>query len=220
MNIENVLHKIAEVGIVPVVRAESYQHGCRAVDALYAGGIPIVEITMTVPDAPSVIEYVVQRYGDRVLVGAGTLITADDAQQCRGAGASFLVSPGLSLPVLQFANRHHILAIPGALTPSEIISALEEGIDVIKLFPCGSMGGPTYLKSLTGPFPKASFIPTGGVNASNVTDYFAAGAFAVGVGGELVNAKALQTGTLEQITSAAKELVEVVRQARQAPELH
>jgi 2-dehydro-3-deoxyphosphogluconate aldolase/(4S)-4-hydroxy-2-oxoglutarate aldolase len=220
MTAENVLEKIAGIGIVPVVRAESYEHGCHAVEALYAGGIPIVEITMTVPDAPSVIESAIRKFGDRVVVGAGTVLSADHAQRCLDAGASFLVSPGLSVPVLHLAKRHKVLAIPGALTPSEIISALAEGASVIKIFPCGNVGGPAYLKSLMGPFPQVSFIPTGGVNASNAIQYFAAGAFAVGVGSDLVSSKALQAGTPEKITRAAQELVEIVRQARLAPELH
>ena len=219
MTAENVLEKIAGIGIVPVVRAESYEHGCRAVDVLYAGGIPIVEVTMTVPDAPSVIEYAIREFGDRVLVGAGTVYTADHAQQCLDAGASFLVSPGLSVPMLHLARRHKVLTIPGALTPSEIIAALAEGARVIKIFPCGNVGGPAYLKSLIGPFPRVSFIPTGGVNASNASQYFAAGAFAIGVGSDLVSSKALQAGKLEQIIRAAQELVEVVRQARSALEL-
>ena len=214
MNIDDVVRKIGEVGIVPVVRAATFELATRAVDAICAGGIPVVEITMTVPNAVSVIRGVAQRYGDRVLIGAGTVTNAEQAEQCIRAGAEFLVSPGLSIPALAVARASAKLAIPGALTPTELMTAQEHGAHLVKIFPCGSVGGPKYLRSLKAPFPQASLIPTGGVNASNASDFIAAGAFALGVGAELVDATALRDGNLEKITAAARELVAAVTSAR------
>jgi 2-dehydro-3-deoxyphosphogluconate aldolase/(4S)-4-hydroxy-2-oxoglutarate aldolase len=214
MTIEDVIRRIGEIGIVPVVRAATAEDANRAVEAICAGGIPILEITMTIPNATSVIGHVVREHGSTALIGAGTVTTGEQAEQCIDAGAEFLVSPGLSIPVLAAAQACGKLAIPGALTPSEIMQAQDHGARLIKIFPCGNVGGPKYLQSLRGPFPHAALIPTGGVNASNAADYIAAGAFALGVGGDLVNAAALRDGNLTKITQAARELVETVRAAR------
>jgi 2-dehydro-3-deoxyphosphogluconate aldolase/(4S)-4-hydroxy-2-oxoglutarate aldolase len=214
MTIDDVIRKIGEIGIVPVVRAATGEDAARAVEAVCAGGISVVEITMTVPNAPAVVRQVVKERGSTALIGAGTVITAEQAEQCIDAGAQFLVSPGLSTAVLSVAKRHSILAIPGALTPTELMFAHENGAKIVKIFPCGSVGGAKYLKSLKGPFPNATLIPTGGVNASNAAEYIAAGAFALGIGGELVDAAALRSGNLAQITQAASELVKALQSAR------
>lgn len=216
MSIEDVIRKIGEVGIVPVVRAASVTEASRAVEAILAGGIPVVEITMTVPGAISVIREVVKQYGEKVLVGAGTVTNAEQAESCIRAGAEFLVTPGMSLPVLSVARASEKLAIPGALTPTELMNAEEHGAKLVKIFPCGSVGGPKYLKSLRAPFPNASLIPTGGVNAANAAEFIAAGAFALGVGADLVDATALREGDLEKISTAARELVSAVANARAA----
>jgi len=218
MTRDDVIHRIGEVGIIPVVRAGSVDDAIRAVDAIYSGGIPIVEITMTVPNAADVIRHVVRDYGDKVVIGAGTVTTFEQANICLAVGAQFLVSPGLSLPVLSLAHGSGKLAIPGALTPTELMNAQDAGAKLIKIFPCGSVGGAKYLKALKGPFPHARLIPTGGVNASNAAEFIAAGAFALGIGGELVSASALREGNLTQITEAAKELVRAVKAARDAVE--
>jgi 2-dehydro-3-deoxyphosphogluconate aldolase/(4S)-4-hydroxy-2-oxoglutarate aldolase len=215
MTIEEVIRRIGEIGIVPVVRAATVEDATRAVEAICAGGIPIVEITMTVPNATSVIRHVVREHGSTALIGAGTVTTAEQAEQCIRAGAEFLVSPGLSVRVLAVAQSCAKLAIPGALTPTELMHAQDNGARLIKIFPCGNLGGPKYLQSLKGPFPSAALIPTGGVNASNAADYIAAGAFALGVGGDLVNAAALRDGNLAKITQAARELVRTVHAARE-----
>jgi len=186
------------------------------VEAICAGGIPAVEITMTVPNAVSVIRELSKQRGGAVLIGAGTVTSADQAEACIRAGAQFLVSPGLSLAALEVAKRHSMLAIPGALTPTELMTALEHGARLVKIFPCGNVGGPKYLKSLRAPFPQAALIPTGGVNTANAADFIAAGAFALGVGADLVDAAALREGNLEKITSAARELVSAVASAREA----
>jgi 2-dehydro-3-deoxyphosphogluconate aldolase/(4S)-4-hydroxy-2-oxoglutarate aldolase len=215
MTIDDVIRRIGKIGIVPVVRAATVEDATRAVEAICAGGIPVLEITMTVPNATSVIRHVVREYGSTALIGAGTVTTSEQANQCIAAGAEFLVSPGLSLPVLEVARACAKLAIPGALTPTELMHAQDNGVKLIKIFPCGNLGGPKYLQSLKGPFPDAVLIPTGGVNVSNAADYIAAGAFALGVGGDLVNASALRAGNLAEITQAARELVQAVHGARE-----
>jgi 2-dehydro-3-deoxyphosphogluconate aldolase / (4S)-4-hydroxy-2-oxoglutarate aldolase len=214
MTVADTLRRIEQIGVVPVVRAGSLDEARRAVEAICAGGIPIVELTMTVPDAPAVIREVVQQYGGEVLAGAGTVVNAEQAEMCLDAGAEFLVSPGLSVAVLRSAAARSKSALPGVLTPSEIMRALEEGVKLLKIFPCGSVGGPKYLKSLRGPFPDCAFIPTGGVNLTNAADYIMAGAFALGVGAELVDLAALRRNDSKKIADAARALVEAVRDAR------
>jgi 2-dehydro-3-deoxyphosphogluconate aldolase/(4S)-4-hydroxy-2-oxoglutarate aldolase len=215
LSVDEVIRKISEIGIVPVVRAASVDEANRAVEAICAGGIPVVEITMTVPNAISVIREVA-KHGNDVLIGAGTVTNAEQAEACLRAGAQFLVSPGLAVSVLSVARANQKLAIPGALTPTELMNAQEQGAQLVKIFPCGNVGGPKYLKSLKAPFPKANLIPTGGVNAANAADFVAAGAFALGVGADLVDANALREGNSEKITIAAKELVDAVATARGA----
>lgn len=214
MTIDEVVRKIGEIGIVPVLRAASVAEANRAVEAICAGGIPVIEITMTVPGAVGVIRETIKQYGEKVLVGAGTVTNAEQAESCIRAGAEFLVSPGLSLPVLSVARAAEKLAIPGALTPTELMNSQEQGARVVKIFPCGNVGGPKYLRALTAPFPNACLIPTGGVNAANAAEFIAAGAFALGVGADLVDAMALRQGNLEKISSAARELVSAVAAAR------
>jgi 2-dehydro-3-deoxyphosphogluconate aldolase/(4S)-4-hydroxy-2-oxoglutarate aldolase len=215
MTIEDVIRRIGEIGIVPVVRAATVEDATRAVEAICAGGIPILEITMTVPNATAVIRHVMREYGNTALIGAGTVTTAEQADQCIRAGAEFLVSPGLSFPVLAVGEACAKPAIPGALTPPEPPHAHDNGAKLIKIFPCGNVGGPKYLRSLRAPFPHAALIPTGGVNISNAADYIAAGAFALGVGGDLVNATALRAGDLAKITQAARALIQAVHGARE-----
>lgn len=214
MTIEEIIRRIEEIGIVPVVRAASVDEANRAVEAVCAGGIPVVEITMTVPNAVSVIREVAKQRGNDVLIGAGTVTNAEQAEACLRAGAQFLVSPGLAVSVLSVARANQKLAIPGALTPTELMHAQDQGAQLVKIFPCGNVGGAKYLKSLKAPFPKANLIPTGGVNAANAAEFIAAGAFALGVGADLVDAAALREGNLQKITAAAKELVDAVASAR------
>lgn len=216
LSIEEVIRKIGDIGIVPVVRAASVEEANRAIEAICAGGIPVVEITMTIPNAVSVIREVAKQRSNDVLIGAGTVTNAEQAETCLRAGAQFLVSPGLAVSVLSVARANQKLAIPGALTPTELMHAQDQGAHLVKIFPCGNVGGAKYLKSLKAPFPKANLIPTGGVNAANAADFIAAGAFALGVGADLVDATALHEGNLEKITSAAKELVDAIATARGA----
>ncbi len=214
MTIDEAIRKIHDIGIVPVVRAANLDEARRAVDAICTGGIPIIEITMTVPDAPAMIRELVRHYGNSVLTGAGTVTNAEQAEICLDAGAEFLVSPGLSLPVLQTAANRGILAIPGALTPTEVMAAMEAGAKIIKIFPCGSAGGAKHIKALKAPFPNTCLVPTGGVNLANAAEYFAAGAFALGVGADLVDLAALRRNDASKIIDMAKALIEAVRLAR------
>jgi len=214
VNIDSAINKIQEIGIVPVVRAANLDEARRAIDAICTGGISIIEVTMTVPNAPAMIQELVRQYGTSVLTGAGTVTTAKQAEICLDAGAQFLVSPGLSVPVLQTAARRGILAIPGALTPTEVMSALEAGAKLIKIFPCGSAGGPKHIKALKAPFPETRLIPTGGVNLENAAEYFAAGSFALGVGADLVDLAALRRMEPNKIIDMAKALIDAVARAR------
>jgi len=214
---EEIVKKIGEIGIIPVVRAASAEEAGSAIQAICAGGVPIVEITMTVPGAVSLIGTVARELGRTVLIGAGTVTSAKQAEACIEAGAKFIVSPGLSIDVLAAARNLETLAIPGALTPTEVMAALEHGAQLVKIFPCGNVGGPKYLKSLRGPFPDAALIPTGGVNAANAGEFISAGAFAIGVGADLVDLAALRAGHSEKITQSARELVQAVAGARNGP---
>jgi 2-dehydro-3-deoxyphosphogluconate aldolase / (4S)-4-hydroxy-2-oxoglutarate aldolase len=214
MNAEQSRKRIGEVGIVPVVRAANTAEAQQAVRAIHMGGISIVEITMTVPNAAALISQLVGEYADKLVVGAGTVLTYGQAMVCFDAGAEFLVSPGLSVPVIAAAREREKLAIPGALTPTEVMAAIREGARLIKIFPCESMGGAKYIKSLRGPFPDIDFIPTGGVGIANASEYFAAGSFALGIGSELVDLKALRRGEPQNISDSCNKLAEIVSRAR------
>lgn len=212
--IQAAIQKIQEIGIVPVVRAANVDEARRAVDAICEGGIPIIEITMTVPNAAVMIKELVRELGNSVLVGAGTVTNAEQAEICMDAGAQFLVSPGLSVSVVQAATKRSILALPGALTPTELMAALDAGAQVIKIFPCGSAGGPKHIKALKAPFPNTRLVPTGGVNLANAQEYLAAGAFALGVGADLVDLAALRRNEGSKVVDMARSLVVAVAQAR------
>jgi 2-dehydro-3-deoxyphosphogluconate aldolase/(4S)-4-hydroxy-2-oxoglutarate aldolase len=214
MTKEQVRNKIVEIGIVPVVRAASAQQAMHAAAAVCAGGIPIVEITMTVPGAIAVIAELAKTMGEDVLIGAGTVLDAEAAQRCIDAGAEFLVSPGFDLATVQFAKQRGKLIMAGALTPTEVIAAWKAGSDFVKIFPCGTVGGAKYIKALKGPLPQVPMVPTGGVNLDTAADFIHAGANALGIGGELVSAAACKSGNLRVITDAARLYVEIVREAR------
>jgi 2-dehydro-3-deoxyphosphogluconate aldolase / (4S)-4-hydroxy-2-oxoglutarate aldolase len=214
MNIEETIRRIGEVGIIPVIRAANSVEASRAVEAICAGGISIVEITMTVPDAIPLLTQVARAKSD-FLIGAGTVLTGKQAEMCIAAGAKFLVSPGLSADVIRTAAKHNVLAIPGAFTPSEVMAAKELGADVIKVFPCGSGGGPAHIKALRAPFPECRFIPTGGVNLKNAEEYFLAGAFALGIGAELADLAAVRRNEHHKITEAARSLTALVRKHKE-----
>ncbi|XXT24911.1 bifunctional 4-hydroxy-2-oxoglutarate aldolase/2-dehydro-3-deoxy-phosphogluconate aldolase [Sorangium sp. So ce429] len=214
MNREQVVRWIEEIGIVPVVRASSGALAVRAGRALRAGGIEVLEITMTVPDALGVMHEIASKMGSHVLVGAGTVLTADAARGCIEAGAQFIVSPGLNLDVIRVAQDLGKAVFPGALTPTEVITAWNAGADAVKVFPCSAMGGAKYLRALRGPLPHVKMLPTGGVNLTTARDFIEAGAVALGVGGELVDTAALEAGQDEVLTERAREFLSVIRAAR------
>jgi len=213
MNKQEVRATIERVGIVPVIRASSADQAKFAAEAVCAGGIPIVEITMTVPGAVEVIAEFV-RTAPHVLVGAGTVVNKEAAVRCMDAGAQFLVSPGFNVGAVAAARERDLLIMAGALTPTEVMAAWEAGADFVKIFPCGNMGGPNYIRALKGPLPQVPMVPTGGVNLETAADYIRAGAAALGVGGELVQKEALQNRNADLIRGFARELVEIVRTAR------
>lgn len=215
MNKEQVLAEVQRVGIVPVVRAPSPELAIRAVEAVLAGGVPVFEITLTVPDAIRLVKALADRYAGRALIGAGTVLSAEQARECIDAGASFIVSPGLDVPTVELARSRGIAVMPGALTPTEVITAWKAGADAVKIFPASALGGAKYLKALAGPLPQVKLMPTGGVNVTTAADFIAAGAIALGVGSELVDIAALKSGNDVVITEKAAALRNAVLEARE-----
>lgn len=212
MTKEESLQRIVATGIVAVVRAESAEQAIRITEACLAGGIDIIEITMTVPGALTVIEELVKTYTQgEIVLGAGTVLDSETARACLLAGSEFLVSPSFNAEVVRLANRYRILVMPGAQTITEIVAVLESGADVVKLFP-GNAYGPAYVKSVKGPLPQVQIIPTGGVNLDNVGEWIRNGCLAVGVGSELT--AGAKTGDYERITTTAQRFVEAIRMAR------
>ena len=215
MNKQQVRERLLEIGVIPVVRASSSAQALIAAQAVRDGGIPIVEITMTVPGALDVIRELRKASDSNVLIGAGTVLSKKMAQDCVDAGAQFLVSPGLDIPSLEFAQKEGMLMLAGALTPTEVITAWNAGSELVKIFPCGQVGGAAYIKSLKGPLPQVPLVPTGGVNLTTAADFILAGAAALGVGGELVQADALKTGNASVIVENARKFLALVKDARQ-----
>jgi 2-dehydro-3-deoxyphosphogluconate aldolase/(4S)-4-hydroxy-2-oxoglutarate aldolase len=213
MTKSDVMGRIRALGLVPILRVASASEALRAVDAIRAGGVDVLEITLTVPGALGVIEELARRHPDAI-TGAGTVLDAVDARAAIERGACFLVSPGFDAGVMGVCREHGVAVFPGALTPTEVITAWRAGADMVKIFPAGAVGGAAYLKALKGPLPEVEMIPTGGVSAANAADFIRAGAAAIGVGGELVDTKALAEGRGHVVTERARELVRIVREAR------
>ncbi|HEY6121474.1 MAG TPA: bifunctional 4-hydroxy-2-oxoglutarate aldolase/2-dehydro-3-deoxy-phosphogluconate aldolase [Pyrinomonadaceae bacterium] len=214
MQRNDVIQNIKQLGIIPVVRATSPDEAIRAVEAIQAGGVSILEITMTVPGAIKVIEEMAARYGSHALVGAGTVLDEQMAQTCISAGAQFIVSPALNLETIAACRRADVAVLPGALTPTEVVQAWNAGADFVKVFPAGAVGGPSYLRALKAPLPQIELVPTGGVSLKTAGDFIRAGASALGVGADLVDIKALREGRSNVITDRARQFVEIVQQAR------
>jgi len=214
MDRQQVRDKIVEIGVVPVVRASSPAEALLAAQAVCDGGIPIVEITMTVPGAVDVIRELRKSALSGVLVGAGTVLDAEAARRCLDAGAEFLVSPGLNVSTVEFAAREGKLIMAGALTPTEVITAWNAGADFVKVFPCGQVGGAKYIKALKGPLPQIPLVPTGGVNLNTAAEFIEAGSAALGIGGELVQSDALKSGKPEVIVDNARKFLAIVKEAR------
>jgi len=214
MEKSQVLERIKSIGIIPVVRASSGDEALAAVEAIKAGGLSVLEITMTVPGAVGIIEQVAKRYGDEVLVGAGTVLNAETARDCLAAGAQFIVSPALNLETIAFCRDADCAIMPGALTPTEVVTAWSAGADMVKVFPCGAMGGASYIKSLKAPLPQIELVPTGGVSLTTAASFIEAGSAAIGVGADLVDIKAIRAGQSEKITETTRAYIEAVRSAR------
>jgi 2-dehydro-3-deoxyphosphogluconate aldolase / (4S)-4-hydroxy-2-oxoglutarate aldolase len=211
-----VLKRIEEVGVIPVVRAASSDQAIAVAEAISEGGIPLLEITMTVPGAVSVIAEISKRYGNEVLVGAGTVLDPGAARACIEAGAQFIISPSLNLKTIERCRDQDIAIFPGALSPTEVVTAWQAGADAVKVFPCSAVGGAKYLRALQAPLPQIKMIPTGGVSLATVKDFMIAGAWALGVGADLVDTKAIQAGDRKSVVDAARNYVVAVREARAA----
>jgi len=209
-----ILRRILATGIIPVVRAPSADDALAAVEAMRAGGLDIVELTMTVPAAVTVIEQVVARYGDDIVVGAGTVLDAETARACILAGARFIVSPIVDAATIRACRTYSIPVVPGALTPTEVVAAWRAGADMVKVFPCSAVGGASYIKALRAPLPQIELVPTGGVTVATVGDFIAAGACAVGAGADLVDIARLRRGDHAGVTENARKYVAAVQQAR------
>ncbi len=202
------------MGLVPVLRARSVAEGHALVEAIVAGGVTVIEVTMTVPGAIDLLRDLKAKYGGKVLLGSGTVTTAAQAQATIEAGAEFVLSPSLHLDVIAKTKELGKVSIPGALTPTEVITAWNAGADYVKVFPCSAMGGASYLKALLAPFPHLKLIPTGGVTVATAADFLKAGARALGVGSDLVNATAIAEGKPWIVTDMAKAYVDVIGETR------
>jgi 2-dehydro-3-deoxyphosphogluconate aldolase / (4S)-4-hydroxy-2-oxoglutarate aldolase len=216
MNKTDALQRIRDLGLIPVVRAESADLAMRAVEAIKAGGVDVLEVTMTVPGAIRVIEQLAKAYGAETLIGAGTVLDPETARACIQAGAQFIVSPALNEETIAFCRDNDVAVFPGALTPTEVVRAWNAGADAVKVFPAGAVGGPSYLKALKAPLPQIELVPTGGVSLKTAADFIKAGAMALGVGADLVDLKALREGHEGLITERARQFIEIVQVARAA----
>lgn len=214
MDKSEIMRRIVEIGVIPVVRVESADLALRAVDAIKAGGIPVLEITMTVPGAIRIIQEVARQLGAEAVVGAGTVLNEVAARECIQAGAQFIVSPAFNLDTISCCHQCGIVVMPGALTPTEVVTAWSAGADCVKVFPAGALGGPSYIKALKAPLPHIPMVPTGGVSLKTAAEFILAGATALGVGTDLVDTKALREGGDRLITQRARQFIEVVREAR------
>jgi 2-dehydro-3-deoxyphosphogluconate aldolase/(4S)-4-hydroxy-2-oxoglutarate aldolase len=210
-----VLASLKEIGLVPVLRAESVEKALALAEAIAAGGVTVLEITMTVPGAIQVMRKLAEERPD-ILVGAGTVLDPETARACILEGAKFVVSPALNPKTIEMCHRYSVAVLPGALTPTEIVTAWEAGADVVKVFPASALGGAKYLSSVKAPLPQVELIPTGGVSLATAKDFLEAGAFALGVGADLVNAKAMAEGKPEIVTESARKYLSIVREHRAA----
>jgi len=211
----HVLQTLQDIGLVPVLRAESVEQAMALATAIAAGGVTVLEVTMTVPGAMQVMRRLAEDRPD-ILIGAGTVLDPETARMCILEGAKFVVSPALNLKTIEMCHRYSIPVLPGALTPTEVVTAWQAGADVIKVFPANALGGAKYLKSLKAPLPQIELIPTGGVSLATATEFFEAGAFALGVGADLVDSKAMADGKPELVTESARKYLAIVKAFRQS----
>jgi 2-dehydro-3-deoxyphosphogluconate aldolase / (4S)-4-hydroxy-2-oxoglutarate aldolase len=211
---ENTQEIIERVGLIPVLRARNAVQAHAVVKAMIAGGVTVVEVTMTVPGAVDLLRELKDEYAGQLLLGSGTVTTAAEVEATVAAGAEFVVSPSFHPEVVAATRALGKLSVPGALTPTEVINAWSAGADYVKIFPCSAMGGASYLKSLLAPFPHIKLIPTGGVTLQTAESFLRAGARALGVGSDLVNLDAIDAGHPETISSTASAYLQVVARVR------
>jgi 2-dehydro-3-deoxyphosphogluconate aldolase/(4S)-4-hydroxy-2-oxoglutarate aldolase len=214
MTKQQTLSRMLEIGIVPVVRTPTAESAIRSIEAIYRGGIACAEITMTVPGAIHALEKIADALGDKIVLGAGTVLDPETARACMLAGAQFFVTPALRISTIEMAQRYSKPIMPGALTPTEVLTAWESGADIVKVFPAGNLGGPKYIKALKGPFPQIEMIPTGGVNLETAGEFLKAGACAVAVGGELIDGATIAAGKYEVFEERARQYLAAVKSAR------
>jgi len=205
--------RIEDIGIVPAVRVASSERARYAAEAVNGAGIPIAEITMTVPNAIDVISHLSRSLPD-MIVGAGTILDTETAQRCLDAGAKFLTSPGLVMEVVEFAVKKDVVVFPGALTPTDVITAWKAGADFVKIFPCAQVGGPAYIRALKVPLPQVPLIASGGVNQMSAANFIRAGATALGIGADLIPHEALQRRQVAQIHELARRFLAMVKSTR------
>ncbi|HKP70726.1 MAG TPA: bifunctional 4-hydroxy-2-oxoglutarate aldolase/2-dehydro-3-deoxy-phosphogluconate aldolase [Pyrinomonadaceae bacterium] len=212
MNKDEVIARMLSGGVIPVIRASSKEEALAVIEAIVAGGITTLEVTMTVPNAVELIAELSVR--EELLIGAGSVLDPETARECIDAGAQFIVSPATNFDTILYCNDTEIPVMPGALTPTEVVNAWDAGADLVKVFPADSMGGAKYLRSLKAPLPQIKLIPTGGVSQVTAADFIRAGAEAVGVGADLCDVKAVREGRESDITAAARKYLEIVAEAR------
>ncbi len=213
MSRTDVLQRMRSTGLVPVLRADSERQAAALIEAMVAGGVDVVEVTMTVPGAVPLLRQLTRERPD-LLIGAGTVLDPETARICILEGAQFIVSPALNVGTIELCRRYSVPVMPGALTPTEIVTAWQAGADVIKVFPASAMGGASYLKNVKAPLPQIELIPTGGVSLTTANDFLSAGAFALGVGADLVDLEAIRSGRPEVITDKAQRYLQIVREFR------
>jgi|SRR6187402_1482692 len=208
-----ILDKMQQVGLMPVVRASSPAQAVRLARAIAAGGVTVLEVTMTVPGAIEALRTLVKE-NPELLIGAGTVLDPETARTCILEGAQFIVSPGTNVRTIEMCNRYTVPSLPGALTPTEVITAWEAGADVVKVFPASAMGGAKYIKSLKAPLPQIEMIPTGGVSLSSAKEFLEAGSFALGVGADLADTTAIDEGRDSDVTATARKYMEIIAEFR------
>ncbi len=213
-NKEKAMKLIYDTALIPIIRVESADIAFKVADAFLQGGVNIIEVTMSVPGAIDVVKQLLENYGNKVLIGTGTVVDSKMAEEAIKAGSKFIVSPNYSKELIATANKHSIPIIPGALTPTEIFNAYSLGADAVKVFPCGNVGGAEYLKAIRAPLPHIPLVPTGGAELDSAGPMLEAGAFALGVGGAITDKKAIKEGKYEIITENVKKFLEIVKEYR------
>jgi len=216
MEKREVLNQMINEGLIPVIRVASASEAMDVADAIKEGGVGFIEITMSVQGAIDVIKELTQKYKEEIIMGAGTVLDSETGRAALLAGAQFIVSPTLNLDLIQLAHRYSAVVIPGAMTPTEILTAWNAGADMVKVFPAAQLGGPEYIKALRGPLPQVLLVPTGGVNLQNAGAFIKAGATLLGVGGELVDKKAIKERKFHILTENTRAFLKSIQEARRS----